>query len=56
MEKRWWNSGTSEGGLVEHLMVEQRNRGGETVEHRWWSIRTPNGGTVEHVMVERRNI
>ena len=56
MEQRWWNSGTSEGGLVEHLMVQQRNRGGETVEHRRWSIRTPNGGTVEHVMVERRNI
>ena len=74
MEQRWWNSGTSDGGRVEHtveqsnrggkqlnidggtlehLMVEQCNRGGETVEHRWWNIRTPDGGTVEHLMVER---
>ena len=55
-EQRWWNSGTSDGGTVEHLMVEQRNRGGETVEHRWWNIRTPDGGTVEHLMVEQWNI
>ena len=42
-----------DGGTLEHLMVEQCNRGGETVEHRWWNIRTPDGGTVEHLMVER---
>ena len=25
VEQRWWNSGQSDGGTVEHLMVEQRN-------------------------------
>ena len=23
VEQRWWNSGTFDGGTVEHLMVEQ---------------------------------
>ena len=41
-----------DGGTVKHLMVEQRNRSSERVEHRWWNIRTPNGGTVEHPIVE----
>ena len=68
MEQRWWNSGldnveqqiiwywnrrTSDGGTVEHLMLEQRNRSGETLEHRGWNIKTPDGGTVKHLMVER---
>ena len=36
-------------------MVEQRNRGGETLEHRGWNITTPDGGTVKHLMVEQWN-
>ena len=35
-----WNSRTSDGGAVEHPMVEQWNR---------------YGGTVEHLMVEQWN-
>ena len=35
-----WNSGTSDGGSVEHVMVEQWNI-------RWWNSRTSNDGTVE---------
>ena len=38
------------------MMMEQRNRGGETVEHSWSNITTRDGGTVEHLMVERWNI
>ena len=41
-----WNSGTSAGGTAEHLMVEQWNREGRTVEHH-------EGGTVEQLMVEQ---
>ena len=32
MERRRWNSRTCDGGTVEHLMMEQWNRDGETVE------------------------
>ena len=49
----YWNRRTSDGGTVEHLMLEQRNRSGETLEHRGWNIKTPDGGTVKHLMVER---
>ena len=41
---------------MDHLMKEQRNRNGETVEHRWWNVRTPVGRKVEHLMVEQWNI
>ena len=42
---RMWNNGTSNGGTVEYLMVEQWNSGssdgrtsdGGTVEQRWWN-------------------
>jgi len=34
----WWNSGRSEGGTVEYLMVDSK---------------TSDGGTVEHLMVEQ---
>ena len=53
MEYRVWNIRTPDGGTVEPLMLEQRNRGGETVGYRWWNIRTPDGGTVKNLMVER---
>ena len=56
MEQRWENSGTSDGGTVEHVMVEQWNRDGGTVEHRWWNSGTSDGGTVDHLMVEQWNI
>ena len=32
VKQRRWNSDTFDGGTVEHLMVEQRNRSGERVE------------------------
>ena len=38
----WWNSGTSDGGTVEYLMVEQWNR----------DCGTSDGETVEPLMVE----
>ena len=41
MEERLWNSRTSDGKIVEHIMVEQWNR---------------EGGTVEHLVVEHCNI
>ena len=42
VEQRWWNSGTSDGGTVDHLMVEQSTE-------KW----NRDGGTVEHVMMEQ---
>ena len=33
--QKWWNSGASDGGTVEHLMVELSNRDGGSVEQRW---------------------
>ena len=54
----WWNSRTSDGGAVEHLMVEQSNRDGATVKHLMMDrdIGTSDGGTVERLMVEEWNI
>ena len=42
MKQSWYNSRTSHGGTVEHVMVEQWNRDGGT----WYD------GTVEYVMME----
>ena len=36
-------------------MLEEGNRGGETLEQRWWNIRTPDGRKEEHLMVEQWN-
>ena len=47
VEQKLWNSGTSTGETVEHLMVEKLNRHGETVS------RSSDGGTLEHLMVEQ---
>jgi len=33
VKQSWYNSRTSHGGTVEHVMVEQWNRDGGTVEH-----------------------
>ena len=46
---RWWNSGQSDGGTVEHLMVEEWNRDGGRVEQRRWKSGTSDCGTVEHL-------
>ena len=40
MEERLWNSRTSDGKIVEYIMVEQWNM-------RWWNNGTSDGGTVE---------
>ena len=37
MEQKWWNNGTSDGGTVQHLIVELWNRHNETVELRRWT-------------------
>ena len=47
VEQRWWNSGISDGGTVEHVTVEKWNRDGGTVEQRWWNSGPAEGGTVE---------
>ena len=36
----WWNSGTSDGGRGEHLMVEERKNDGGRVEQRSWNSGT----------------
>ena len=43
----WWNSRTSHKGTVEHVMLEQWNRDGGTVQQRWWNSGPADGGTVE---------
>ena len=41
MVEQWTNhGGTSDGGTVEHLTVEQCNGDGETVEQRLWNSGT----------------
>ena len=55
MEQRWWNSRTCDGGTVEHVMVEQGNRNGGTVEQRWWNSGPAEGGTVDQLKVEQLN-
>ena len=47
VEQRWYNSQTSDGGTVQHLMVESAISNGGTVEQMWWKSRTSDGGTVE---------
>ena len=49
-------------GTVEHLMVEQCNRDGGTVEQRLWNSTTElveqwnnQGGKAEYLMVEQKN-
>ena len=49
---RWWNSRTSNGGTVEHPMVEEWNRDGGTLDHLIVQQWKRDGGTVERVMVE----
>ena len=57
MVEQWKRySGTSDGGTVKRLIVEQSNRDGGSVEQRWWIRGTSDGGTVEHLMVEQWNI
>ena len=46
----------SDGGTVEHLMVEQWNNHGGTVEHSMVEQWKKDGETVEHLMVEQYNI
>ena len=46
MELRLCNSRTSDGGTVEHLMVQQWNISS-------WNIRTSNGANVEHLMMDQ---
>ena len=60
VEQTIWNSRSSDGGRVEHLMVEQWiiwwwNIGRyevRAVEQRWWNSGTSAGGTVEHMCDE----
>ena len=47
MEQRWWNSGTCDGGTVEHLTMEQWNNHDGTVEHLMVEQCNRDGGTVE---------
>ena len=54
VEQRWWNSGTSDGGTMKDMMLEQWNRDGGTVEHLMVEQRNRVGETVEHV-VEHQN-
>ena len=61
MKQSWYNSRTSHGGTVEHVMVGQWNRDGETwydgnVGQSWWYSGTSNGKTVELLMEEECNI
>ena len=46
MELRLCNSRTSDGGIVEHLMVQQWNISS-------WNIRTSDGANVEHLMMDQ---
>ena len=41
---------------MEHLMVEQWNRDGGTVQHLIVEQWNNHGGTVEHLLVEQWNI
>ena len=43
VQQRLWNSRTSDGATVEHLMVERWNRDGRTVEQRWGNSGTSDG-------------
>ena len=67
----WLNSGTSDGGTVEHLMggtveqrlwncgteiMEQQNTDGGTVDNLMVEQWNNHDGTVEHLMVEQWNI
>ena len=68
MEERWWKSGTSHGGTVEHLireqwnmlcwnsgteMVEQGNRDGGAVDQLTVEQLNNHGETAEHLMLEQ---
>ena len=60
MKQSWYNSRTSHGGTVEHVMVEQWNRDGGTwydgtVEHVMMETWGNHGGTVEHLIVKQWN-
>ena len=58
MVKQWniwfWNSATFDNGTVEHVMVEQCNLGGGTVDLRWWKSERSDYGTVEQSWLEKR--
>ena len=58
MEQSLLNSGTSDGGTVEHLTEEQRlwNRDNGTVDHLMVEQLNNHGGTLEHLMVEQWNV
>ena len=45
----WWNSRTSYGGTVEHLMIKHWNRDGGTAQHNWRNSRSSDGGTVKQI-------
>ena len=41
---------------MEHLMVEQSNRDGGSVEQGWWNTGKSGSGKVEYLMLEQQNM
>ena len=50
-----WNTKTSHGGTVEHVVVESGTSGDGTEKQRWWNSGTSQGGPVQHLMQEQWN-